>query len=213
MTREIFFNWFVRFIDSVKPTKEKPVLLILDGHMTHTQNLEVVEYARENHVIILCLPPHTTLQLQPLDVSVMRPVSMAYSEEAKKWLREHPGRVITANDITHIYNASFKSAAKPETIENGFKKAGIWPSNRSVYSDDDFVAVGAMNPKNSSSVSTTTTITTTTTEDDDDEDNNSFYLSSNDDSENDEDINDANVDNNDINIGGDDDDDVDGPEL
>lgn len=87
MTRKIFLNWFVWFIDYLKPTKEKPILLILDGHMTHMQNLKVVEYAREKHVIILCLPPQTTHRLQPLDVSVMRPTSMAYSEKVKKWLR------------------------------------------------------------------------------------------------------------------------------
>ncbi|KAH0539928.1 hypothetical protein KQX54_010034 [Cotesia glomerata] len=130
----------------------------------------------------------------------MRPTSMAYSEEVKKWLREHPGRVVTANDIPQIYNASFKSAANPETIKNEFKKTGMWPFNRSVYGDDDFVASGVMSPKNSSSVSTTTNTTTTTTDDDDDDDDddgggdNSTNLNSNDDLENGEDINDANVD-------------------
>lgn len=53
MTHEISFNWFVRFIGNVKQTREKPVLLILDGHTTHTQNIEAVKYARENHVITL----------------------------------------------------------------------------------------------------------------------------------------------------------------
>lgn len=91
-------------------------MLIIDGRTTHTQNLEVIDYARKHHVIILCLPPHCTHRLQPIDVSFMRPASIAYSDEIKKWFRDHPGRDVTANDISKIYNTAFTSAAKPETI-------------------------------------------------------------------------------------------------
>ncbi|CAD6221709.1 GSCOCG00011627001-RA-CDS, partial [Cotesia congregata] len=80
---DIFFNWFVWFVGRVKPTKDKPVLLILDGHTSHTQNLKVIDYAKKHHVIILCLPPHCTHRLQPIDVSVMRPASISYSDEVK----------------------------------------------------------------------------------------------------------------------------------
>ncbi|CAG5100687.1 Protein of unknown function [Cotesia congregata] len=34
----------------VKPTKDKPVLLILDGHTSHTQNLKVIDYAKKHHL-------------------------------------------------------------------------------------------------------------------------------------------------------------------
>ncbi|XP_065172440.1 uncharacterized protein [Atheta coriaria] len=108
---------------------------------------------------MLCLPPHCTHRLQPLDVSVMRPASIAYSDAVKKWLREHPGRVVTANDIPRIYGEAFKSAAKSETIKNIFKKTGIWPFNRSVYSDEAFVAAGTSTPKISSSNASTATST------------------------------------------------------
>ena len=42
------------------------VLLVLDGHASH-RPLDVVTYAREHDVALLCLPPHTTHRLQPLD--------------------------------------------------------------------------------------------------------------------------------------------------
>lgn len=38
---DIFTRWFWYFIGIVKPTEEPPVILILDGHGTHTRNLGV----------------------------------------------------------------------------------------------------------------------------------------------------------------------------
>ena len=45
-----------------------PLLLLLDIHSTHYQP-EVVHFAKEKNIIMLCLPPHTTYEAQPLDYS------------------------------------------------------------------------------------------------------------------------------------------------
>jgi hypothetical protein len=45
----------------------RPVLLLLDGHQCHF-TAKVIEAAKQNNIIILCLPPHTTHGLQPLDL-------------------------------------------------------------------------------------------------------------------------------------------------
>ena len=47
---------------------------ILDGHKTHTNNLPCIEMARKNHVIVLCIPPHCSHRMQPLDESFMNPL-------------------------------------------------------------------------------------------------------------------------------------------
>ncbi|XP_072379870.1 uncharacterized protein [Diabrotica undecimpunctata] len=65
----IFTIWF--HIDTVKPTEKSPVLLIRDGHYSHTRNIEVIDLARDNHVTIIVLPPHCTHKLQPLDKTYM----------------------------------------------------------------------------------------------------------------------------------------------
>ena len=44
------------------------MLLILDGHSSHTKSLEVLDYASANGIIMLSLPPHTTHKMQPMDV-------------------------------------------------------------------------------------------------------------------------------------------------
>lgn len=37
---EIFTQWFEHFLQHVKPTAASPVLLILDGHASHTRNIK-----------------------------------------------------------------------------------------------------------------------------------------------------------------------------
>jgi hypothetical protein len=49
-----FTQWFQHF-ESANPTKKKPVLLLLDCHCSHTQNIDLIDFAKTNHVTILSL--------------------------------------------------------------------------------------------------------------------------------------------------------------
>ena len=40
-------------------SKENKVLLILDGHKSHTRSIELIDYCREHGVVMTSLPPHT----------------------------------------------------------------------------------------------------------------------------------------------------------
>jgi hypothetical protein len=72
---ELFLIWLKEFIKLVKPSKENKVLLLLDGHTSHSKNLAAIELARANGVIILQLPG----RLQPLDVSIFGPLETYYN--------------------------------------------------------------------------------------------------------------------------------------
>ncbi|KAJ4441283.1 hypothetical protein ANN_11137 [Periplaneta americana] len=69
INKDICVRWLRPFIDTVRSSKEGEVLLLLDGHSTHTRNLDALDIARENGVIMLALSGHTTLRLQSPDVS------------------------------------------------------------------------------------------------------------------------------------------------
>jgi len=71
------------FIKYTKPTKEDPVIL-LDGQYSHTRNLEVISLAQENHVDIICLPPHSSHKMQLLDKAFMGPLKTFYSQVIEK---------------------------------------------------------------------------------------------------------------------------------
>lgn len=86
MQSEIFVQWLRHFIKHTKPSAEDPVLLLLDGHASHTKNLEAINLARDNHVVMLCFPPHCTHRMQPLDVGFMAPLSTYYSQVNKKFI-------------------------------------------------------------------------------------------------------------------------------
>jgi hypothetical protein len=50
----------------------------------------VIDYARKNGVHVVCLPPHSTLKLQLLDVSFLQPLKTYYAQEIEIWLKNHP---------------------------------------------------------------------------------------------------------------------------
>jgi hypothetical protein len=138
---DMFTTWFKHFINYVKPSAEDPVLLVLDGHFSHTRNLEVVLLARDSFVTIVCLPPHCSHKLQPLDVSFMRPFKNYYNEEVRTWLANHrnPVRPITHYQISSLIGKAFAKAATLETAMNGFRKTGIYPLDENVFEDHDFI--------------------------------------------------------------------------
>ena len=70
MTGSIFLDWMRSLFLSFLPQDHPPVLLVLDGHTSY----EVCCLARENCVHLLKLPPHLTHLLQPLDLSVFKPM-------------------------------------------------------------------------------------------------------------------------------------------
>ena len=75
MDEELFFSWFKFFVAKTQHLGKR--LLIIDGHGSHI-SLNVIDTARENNMLY-CLPPHTTHILQPLDVSVYKPLKNHFS--------------------------------------------------------------------------------------------------------------------------------------
>jgi hypothetical protein len=80
-------NWLERVFN--RETKEKAGrgwrLLILDGHHSHV-NLQFIDYADRNRILLAVLPSHTTHRLQPLDVGIFGPLARAYSNALNTWM-------------------------------------------------------------------------------------------------------------------------------
>ena len=136
---DLFLQWFEEFVKQSGASKSSEVLLILDGHSTHTKNVALIDLARENGVTLLCLPPHCTHKLQPLDVAFMKPLSTFYDHSVRKWLREHPGRVVTQFQIARLFGEAYLNAASMTNTINGFRKTGVWPVDRLVFKEVDFL--------------------------------------------------------------------------
>ena len=76
-----FKQWFDRmFVPAAKYlTASIPVVLILDGHHPHIST-GLINAARSNNIHLLCLSPHLTHLLQPLDVGVFGPVKATWKK-------------------------------------------------------------------------------------------------------------------------------------
>ena len=107
MTGEVFKDYLNHFIEFVKPSTATPVLLILDGHASHTKNLDVIDLASSNGVIMLSLPPHTTHRLQPLDVGFYKPLQTYYDRYIERWLKSHPGSVFTEYQVAQAFKEAY----------------------------------------------------------------------------------------------------------
>lgn len=137
MTVKEFLIFMDHFIKHTKPTPEDPVLLLLDNHQSHV-DIDVVEKAKANSVIMLSFPPHCTHNLQPLDVGVNGPFKTHCAKAQENWLRNNPGKTMSIYEIPGIVKHAWPLAATPNNIMNAFKKAGISPYNPDIFTDEDF---------------------------------------------------------------------------
>ena len=100
-------------------------LLILDGHSSHATP-EFDQYCKENNIITLCMPPHTSHLLQPLDVSCFSPLKRAYGHEIQELARQgvyHIDKIDFLTAYTRIRPAVFTQ----QNIQAGFQATGLIP--------------------------------------------------------------------------------------
>ena len=73
--RAYFEDHFNRHTKDI--TKGQYQILIVDGHDSHLTT-KAIQYCIDNKIILLCLPPHATHMLQPLDVGCFGPLAQVY---------------------------------------------------------------------------------------------------------------------------------------
>ena len=66
--RKRVYAKFQHFVCFMKLSKIDPVFLTLDGHYSHSRNIEVIECDRKNGVHVVCFSPHSIHKLQFLGV-------------------------------------------------------------------------------------------------------------------------------------------------
>ena len=106
----------------------RPLLLLLDGHSTHYQP-QILRLAKENDVIILCLPPHTTHKAQPLDCGVFGPLKAHWSHVCHAYLQQNPGRIITCFQFSSLFSQAWSAAVSTANIISGFHTCGVYQFN------------------------------------------------------------------------------------
>lgn len=126
MNSDTFSAWiqevFLPHINRVRRPGEK-VLLLLDGHKSH-ESLEALEFARQNDIEIFCLPPNMTHLIQPLDVSVFKPLKEHWRQVARKHCQSAMNQfnAVSKAAFCRLFKASWDNmAVNRKWIINGFR--------------------------------------------------------------------------------------------
>ena len=140
---DIWFVWvrdvFIPHIQNIHTILNKPnalALLIFDSHSTCNEE-EAKKLFAANNIHVLILPAHSSTVLQPLDLSV--------NVEFKRLLRLHFLPLEGEDKPTKCNKLLFTSVGCLEValtgfhIQNGFKRAGIFPFSEGAPLDSSLV--------------------------------------------------------------------------
>lgn len=128
MTGENFYEYIANvFIPSVVDI-EKPLLLYLDGHKSHiTKHLS--DLCVQSGIILIALPPNATAIMQPLDVSVFRPLKQGWKKTVKNWRVDHDGEDVNRFNFSQVLHRLFGQLDLKKAIQSGFRVTGLFPFN------------------------------------------------------------------------------------
>ena len=138
MKSDIFPEYLKHFHRHLRPTKDHPVLLILDNHVSHL-SLQGVRFCEENHICLLTIPPHSSHKMQPLDRTFFGPFKSHYNVACDNWIVNHPGRAITQYQVSALISTAYEKVASVENARKGFECTGIYPFNPSVFDESEFL--------------------------------------------------------------------------
>ena len=125
-TNERGVDWIQHFDRHTKSrTKGVYRLLILDGHESH-HSTDFEEYCKENNIVTLCMPAHSSHKLQPLDVGCFRALKRAYGKAIEDLMRAHITH-ISKEDFFPAFYQAFQASITESNIQGGFRGSGLIP--------------------------------------------------------------------------------------
>lgn len=136
---DIFIKYLKHFINHSNASLQNKCLLILDNHESHI-SVDALNLAKQSGIIMLTFPPHTSHKLQPLDRTVFGPLKKYYNTACNEWLLSHPGKMLSLYDVAECVGKAYPSAFTSKNILSGFAVSGIYPFNRNVFRDDEFLS-------------------------------------------------------------------------
>jgi hypothetical protein len=100
-------------------------LLLLDGYRSHL-TARFIAFCLDKNIDLVCLPPHTSHLLQPLDVGVFSFLKRALSTEIEKLFCLDTYRIPRIK-WTEAYITAWAKAFTSRNIESSFRASGIYP--------------------------------------------------------------------------------------
>ena len=112
--------------------------------------LDLIDLARENNIILFCLPPHTTHLLQPLDVSVFKSLKDHFYRSLRAFCFVKRNFVVSKKEFAYVVKEPFEKAFSISNVKAGFKKCGIYPFDPNVIDQSKLKPLKMYSPINES---------------------------------------------------------------
>ena len=113
--------------------KERPQLLICDGHASHN-NVEFLKLAREQDIIIGELSSHTSHWTQPFDRAVFKLLKSNWNTQVDTFVKE-TGVPLGHSRFLRVFSRAWKNSMTTANVRSGFKATGIYPFDPSAIPD------------------------------------------------------------------------------
>lgn len=151
MDSSIFYQWASRFVRETADLRKQHnhLVLTLDGFTGHTC-LKALQLLRDNGIVVIALPAHTSHRTQSLDYSVFSPFKAKLTNHLNNrtvYSAMHCARndVYTLCELIH---EAYKEAVTYKNIVNGFRACGVWceqrkSANPDVIRESDITNVGS----------------------------------------------------------------------
>ncbi len=124
--------------------------------------LKLINLAIANNEHLICLPPHTSHALQPLDVAVYKPAKSNWKKIVGEYFLNSGYRLIDKQNFPPLIK-KLQESFKPENAISGFRKTGLYPLNKDRMLNDERLALSSTLSMNQTENPLPNTPTTTST--------------------------------------------------
>ncbi|RPA90162.1 hypothetical protein L873DRAFT_1821668, partial [Choiromyces venosus 120613-1] len=115
---------------TAQKAKNKYRLLLFNGHSSHV-NMKFLNFCISQKIIPYSLPPHSTYQLQLLDVCIFSPYKHKYQKGLTCPFERYEYDVSKEN-FYEILMIAWRASFMPSNIQSGFCNTGLIPINRNI---------------------------------------------------------------------------------
>jgi transposase len=129
----VTFQKLLQHVHNVRPDKEKTAYVFLDGHRSRLSELEGLPFCKDHKIELLCLPPHVTHRLQPLDTHINKIFKTFYRAQLQDHLTGADIMAVTQLQTLTLIAKSYEQLRESHNvIVRSFDHCGIYPLRNTV---------------------------------------------------------------------------------
>jgi hypothetical protein len=129
---DLFLHFLNHFDTHRKKVPGKKTFLFLDGHTSHV-GIGAVTFAIAHEIELICLPPHTTHRLQPLDTNFNKPLKTLWRKEVDAFLKDTDNVSLSKTNFLLVFHRVWMALQeKRGNIVNGFQHCGLYPLKNTI---------------------------------------------------------------------------------